>query len=144
MGNDSELDMERLFLGNGYADLFKVRRQAVRKCKDNKRSYKGCDLFGNGRQDLHRNGDCQRQVLHDNKDRNDTCQFKRSQLGNNAIVDLEQRLQDGSCTVHLRKQFLAHAEGNGERFCKDNCGYLHGGGQDGLHRNGFIRRKDLH
>ena len=53
MGNDSELDMERLFLGNGGADLFKVRQQEDCDCDDNKCSYKGCDLRRNRREDLH-------------------------------------------------------------------------------------------
>ena len=56
MGNDSNVDMERLFLCNSSTDMFKVRQQEDCRCNDNEQGHKGCDLFRNGHKDIHRNG----------------------------------------------------------------------------------------
>ena len=68
MGNDGIMELERLFLGNGGVDLFKVRQQEDCDCDDNKCSYKGGYLCGNGNKDIHSKGNNRRQKLHRHQD----------------------------------------------------------------------------
>ena len=68
MGNNSIVDVEWLYICNGGAGLYKVRKQENCDCNDNKRGYKGCDLCGDRNKDIHSKGDYRRNYLYCHKD----------------------------------------------------------------------------